>query len=143
MSLVTMIAQAALGPVLDVFKELGGKWIQKKISDAQFKAEVEKVLLLAMSNLWKEQAGVIKAEIQSDDILAKRWRPITALSFTFIMAWYALFVPIFVNWMGAPPLIIGDKLLEWVMSLLALCIGGYIGGRTIEKVTDTIVRRKG
>jgi len=143
MSIVSMIAQAALGPVLDVFKELGGKWIQKKISDAQFKAEVEKALLLAMSNLWKEQAGVIKAEIQSDDILAKRWRPITALSFTFIMAWYALFVPIFVNWMGAPPLIIGDKLLEWVMSLLALCIGGYIGGRTIEKVTDTIVRRKG
>ena len=137
-----MIAQAALGPVLDVFKDLGGKWIDKKISDAQFKAEVEKALLLAMSNLWTEQAGVIKAEIASDDILTKRWRPITALAFTFIMAWYSLFVPIAVNWMGAPPLIIGDKLLEWVMSLLALCIGGYIGGRTIEKVTDTIVRRK-
>ena len=138
-----MIAKAALGPVLDVFKDLGGKWIDKKISDAQFKAEVEKALLLAMSNLWTEQAGVIKAEIASDDILTKRWRPITALAFTFIMAWYSLFVPIAVNWMGAPPLIIGDKLLEWVMSLLALCIGGYIGGRTIEKVTDTIVRRKG
>jgi hypothetical protein len=143
MSIVSMIAKAALGPVLDVFKDLGGKWIDKKISDAQFKAEVEKALLLAMSNLWTEQAGVIKAEIASDDILTKRWRPITALAFTFIMAWYSLFVPIAVNWMGAPPLIIGDKLLEWVMSLLALCIGGYIGGRTIEKVTDTIVRRKG
>ena len=141
MSIVTMIANAALGPVLDVFKDLGGKWINKQISEEQFRTEVQKALLLAMTNLWSEQGKVIIAEIQSDDRVTRLWRPMTAISFAFVMIWYAFFVPIAVGWLGMPPLAVGDKLLEWIMSLLTLCIGGYIGGRTVEKVTDTIIKK--
>ena len=136
-----MIANAALGPVLDVFKDLGGKWINKQISEEQFRTEVQKALLLAMTNLWSEQGKVIIAEIQSDDRVTRLWRPMTAISFAFVMIWYAFFVPIAVGWLGMPPLAVGDKLLEWIMSLLTLCIGGYIGGRTVEKVTDTIIKK--
>ena len=141
MSIVTMIANAAPGPVLDVFKDLGGKWINKQISEEQFRTEVQKALLLAMTNLWAEQGKVIIAEIQSDDRVTRLWRPMTAISFAFVMIWYAFFVPIAVGWLGMPPLAVGDKLLEWIMSLLTLCIGGYIGGRTVEKVTDTIIKK--
>lgn len=142
MKIVSLFAKAAIGPVLDTVRDLGGKWINKQISEEQFRTELYKALLVAFTSLWSEQSKVILAEINSDDKLTKRWRPITALSFTFIMAWYAFFVPIAVNWLGMPPLVIGDKLLEWVMSLLALCLGGYLGGRTVEKVTDTIINRR-
>ena len=141
MSIVNIIAQAALGPVLDVFRDLGGKWINKQISDQQFKTEVQKTLLLALTNLWSEQGKVIIAEINSESPLTRIWRPAVAVSFAFVLFWYAFFVPIAVGWLGAPPLAVGDKLLEWIMTLLTISITGYIGGRSVEKVVDKFTRK--
>jgi len=141
MSIVSFIAEAALGPVLDVFRDLGGKWINKQISDQQFKTEVQKALLLALTNLWSEQGKVIIAEINSESPLTRIWRPAVAVSFAFVLFWYAFFVPIAVGWLGAPPLAVGDKLLEWIMTLLTISITGYIGGRSIEKVVDKFIRK--
>ena len=141
MSIVNIIAQAALGPVLDVFRDLGGKWINKQISDQQFKTEVQKALLLALTNLWAEQGKVIIAEINSESTLTRLWRPAVAVSFAVVLFWYAFFVPIAVGWLGAPPLAVGDKLLEWIMTLLTISITGYIGGRSVEKVVDKFIRK--
>lgn len=141
MSIVSIIAEAALGPVLDVFRDLGGKWINKQISDQQFKTEVQKALLLALTNLWSEQGKVIVAEINSESPLTRIWRPGVAVSFAFVLFWYAFFVPIAVGWLGAPPLAVGDKLLEWIMTLLTISITGYIGGRSVEKVVDKLIRK--
>jgi hypothetical protein len=141
MSIVSIIAEAALGPVLDVFRDLGGKWINKQISDQQFKSEVQKALLLALTNLWSEQGKVIIAEINSESPLTRIWRPAVAVSFAFVLFWYAFFVPIAVGWVGAPPLAVGDKLLEWIMTLLTISITGYIGGRSVEKVVDKFIRK--
>jgi len=141
MSIVSIIAQAALGPVLDVFRDLGGKWINKQISDQQLKTEVQKALLLALTNLWSEQGKVIIAEINSESPLTRLWRPAVAVSFAFVLFWYAFFVPIAVGWLGAPPLAVGDKLLEWIMTLLTISITGYIGGRSVEKVVDKFIRK--
>lgn len=141
MSIVSIIAEAALGPVLDVFRELGGKWINKQISDQQFRTEVQKALLLALTNLWSQQGKVIIAEINSESPLTRIWRPAVAVSFAFVLFWYAFFVPIAVGWLGAPPLAVGDKLLEWIMTLLTISITGYIGGRSVEKVVDKFIRK--
>lgn len=141
MSIVSIIAEAALGPVLDVFRDLGGKWINKQISDQQFKTEVQKALLLALTNLWSEQGRVIIAEVNSESPLTRMWRPAVAVSFAFVLFWYAFFVPIAVGWLGAPPLAVGDKLLEWIMTLLTISITGYIGGRSVEKVVDKFIRK--
>ena len=141
MSIVSIIAEAALGPVLDVFRDLGGKWINKQISDQQFKSEVQKALLLALTNLWSERGKVIIAEINSESPLTRIWRPAVAVSFAFVLFWYAFFVPIAVGWFGAPPLAVGDKLLEWIMTLLTISITGYIGGRSVEKVVDKFIRK--
>lgn len=141
MSIVSIISQAALGPVLDVFRELGGKWISKQISDQQFKTEVHKALLLALTNLWSEQGKVIIAEINSESPLTRVWRPAVAVGFACVLFWYAFFVPIAVGWLGAPPLAVGDKLLEWIMTLLTISITGYIGGRSVEKIAEKFSRK--
>jgi hypothetical protein len=142
MSIAKWIADAAFGPVLDVVKDLGGKWINKQISEEQFKTELYKALLLAMTNLWASQADVIKAEISGEDKITRIWRPSVAVGFAFILAWYAFFVPIAVSWFGAPPLAVGDKLLEWIMTLLTISITGYIGGRSVEKIADKFTKGK-
>lgn len=81
----------------------------------------------------KIQADVIMAEVNSKHTLAAIWRPILMLAFGFTIL-YSAVAPAF----GAPPVDMGgvpDKM--W--TLMTVGIGGYVGGRTIEKVAPAIV----
>jgi VIT1/CCC1 family predicted Fe2+/Mn2+ transporter len=135
------LAEAAMGPVLGVVKDLGGKWINKQVSDEQFKTELQKVMLIAFSGLWAQQAEIIKAEITSDDWLTRKWRPMTAITFAFVLVFYALLLPIAVDWLGAPPLRTSDVLLAHIVTLLTIAFTGYVGGRSAEKIADKILRK--
>ncbi len=79
------------------------------------------------------QAGVITAEINSKHTLAAIWRPILMLSFGFVII-YAVVAPSF----GAAPVDL-TAIPEKFWTLLTVGIGGYVGGRTLEKVTPAIV----
>lgn len=141
MSIAAMIAKAAIGPVFDTVKDLGVQWIKKEISEAQFKTELHKALLVAFTNLWTEQGKVIIAEVNSDDRLTRSWRPAVAVSFAFVLIFYALFLPIAVDWFGAPPLRTSDVLLAHIVTLLTISITGYVGGRTAEKIAEKIFKK--
>ncbi len=79
------------------------------------------------------QADVIKAEITSKRWLAAVWRPILMLSFGFVIL-YSVIAPS----LGAAPVDLSG-IPERFWSLMTVGIGGYVGGRTIEKVTPAIV----
>lgn len=83
----------------------------------------------AQQKFAESQAEVITTETKSDSWLAKNWRPITMLTFVFIIVWNYVVVPIF----HASPTPIPDQM--W--TLLEIGIGGYIGARTVEKVATT------
>lgn len=73
------------------------------------------------------QSNIIVAEAQGESWLQRNWRPIIMLLFGFVVL-YATLAPLF----GAPPVDmqgVPDKM--W--TLLTVGIGGYIGGRSIEK----------
>ncbi len=136
------LATAAVGPVLDVVKDLGGKWFENKTTEAELKAAIEQAMLKAFTGLWASQADVIKAEIASDDKITRTWRPWVAISFAFVLMFYALLLPIAVDWLGAPPLHTSDVLLAHIVTLLTVCITGYVGGRTAEKIADKFMKGK-
>lgn len=131
----------ALNPVsgvLAVVKGIIGQFVadpqqkaQVELQLVQAQAELEKVALIAEQQLADAQAKVVIAEAQSDSWMAKNWRPITMLSFTGIVLWNYVVVPLAST---TPVLIPGDM---W--SLLKLGIGGYIGARTLEKVGPDLV----
>lgn len=77
------------------------------------------------------QGGVIKAEASSGSWLAANWRPILMLSFTAIIVVNYLVVPI-AQWFGVSesPLILPPDM--W--ALLKIGVGGYIVGRSGEKI---------
>jgi hypothetical protein len=81
--------------------------------------------------LAKSQADIIIAEAQGKGVLQRNWRPIIMLLFGFIIL-YTVVAPAFglpeVDMSGVP-----DRM--W--SLLTVGIGGYIGGRTVEKSIKT------
>lgn len=76
------------------------------------------------------QSRVVIAEAQSQSWLARNWRPGTMLVFVLIIFYNYIISPMFTL-----PL---TPIVPDMWALLKLGIGGYIGGRTLEKVVPSI-----
>ncbi|SRR6266550_5403 len=98
--------------------------LQQKVLDAATELSVKSMDLQAQ--LTDAQSKVITAEITSQSWLARNWRPILMLTFTFIVAWNYIIVPI----VGATAAVIPPDM--W--TLMKIGVGGYIVGRSAENV---------
>jgi len=128
-------------PITEILGSVGdiiGKFVTSP--EDKLKAQLELSHLTADFNLklaeldgeWaKTQAGVITAEVQSQSWMARNWRPILMLTFTFIIAWTYILVPLF----SLKPVEIPRDMWE----LLKIAMGGYVIGRSAEKVTPQII----
>lgn len=112
---------------------VGGKVIDRLFPDPAQKAEAQlKLLELAqkgdLTDL-TERASIVKTEAASQHWLAATWRPIVMLTFTALIV---------ARWMGwsAPGLAESEILKLW--DIVELGLGGYVIGRTAEKVVPTL-----
>lgn len=133
-SVLKLLAGPIAGKVLDVIAAHGAE----KTSREKLRAEIEMAVIGAISDISGHQAQVILAEIDGESWLQRSWRPLVAVTFSCIILFYGLVLPIAVDWFGAPPVRIGDALLGWIMQAVLICLGGYIGGRTVEKLAKTL-----
>ena len=97
------------------------------------KNEVFKVLQEQKLKLQQLQTEIILAEANGN-WLQRSWRPILMLSFGFIVIYVKFIAPLFS--LPIPPL--EDEF--W--GLLQLGIGGYVVGRSVEKVAKNIIIKK-
>jgi len=97
------------------------------------KNEVFKVLQEQQLELQKLQTEIILAEANGN-WLQRSWRPILMLSFGFIVIYVKFIAPLFS--LPIPPL----ENEFW--NLLQLGIGGYVVGRSVEKVAKNITIKK-
>lgn len=81
------------------------------------------------------QAKVIAAEAASGSWLTQSWRPIVMLSFAGILVYNFFLGPMFA-------LKIVD-LPQDLWTLLQVGIGGYVGGRTVEKLVPMLAKKAG
>jgi hypothetical protein len=138
--MLAFLAKLVAGPLIGKVVDLVKGYQDKKLSEAALRAEVEKAILSTFADVAKTQGSVIEAEIKGESWLQRNWRPIVAVSFAFIVLFYGLITPILVAWFGAPPVRVGDQLLEWIMNAVVICLGGYIGGRSLEKIVSSLRR---
>lgn len=132
------IAKLFAGPLIDAVVGVFNSFQSKKISEMELREKLNEAILSTFSEVAKTQADVIKTELTSEDWLQRNWRPITAIVFASIPVFYAIILPIAVGWFGLPPVRVGDDLLSWIMDVVKICLGGYIGGRTVEKIVSTL-----
>lgn len=132
-----LLSKLLLGPLLGKLVDLYKSYNQKQVTESQLRRDLEKTILSTFSEVTKTQADVIMAEMRAEGWLQRNWRPVTAVCFAFIVMFYGILLPIAVDWFGAPPVRVGDQLLKWIMDAVMLCLGGYIGGRTLEKIVST------
>jgi hypothetical protein len=112
---------------------IGAKLIDKIIPDkeAADKAKLELLKLDQEGKLTelKAQAQIINTEAASQHWLAANWRPLTMLVFV------ALIVARWFGW-AAPNLAEEEYIKLW--SIVELGLGGYVIGRSVEKIVPTI-----
>lgn len=109
--------------------------IDKLIPDPEEKAKAKaKLLELQQAGELKEleaAMSVITAEAKSEHWLTSAWRPITMLTFVAIVANNFILYPyLSLFWESAPVLDTPEQL--W--NLLQIGIGGYLVGRSGEKI---------
>jgi hypothetical protein len=115
----------ALDP-LTAALDVGGKLIDKFFpdADAEMKNKMNQFL-----TVFTAQAQIVQAEAASNNWLASSWRPITMLTFV------ALIVAQWFGW-AAPNLAEAEYLKLW--DIVQLGLGGYVIGRSVEKVVPSI-----
>ncbi|PWJ44184.1 3TM-type holin [Sediminitomix flava] len=119
----------------------GGKLIDNiSTSDEEKSAaknELSEIVMTGLNNLQKAQSEIIQLEARGN-WLQRSWRPILMLAFGFIVI-YAYFIePAFMN--VASEDLISKRLDPKFWDLLQIGLGGYVIGRSAEKVASTLTR---
>lgn len=112
---------------------IGGKLIDRLWPDPEQKAQAQIALLeLAQKGELTEftaRAEIVKAEAASSHWLAANWRPILMLVFGGLIV---------ARWFGfaAPELSEAEYLKLW--DIVEFGLGGYVVGRSVEKIAPTV-----
>tara|TARA_R110000822_G_scaffold129554_1_gene265730 strand:- start:1516 stop:1911 length:396 start_codon:yes stop_codon:yes gene_type:complete len=103
--------------------------------EEKIKAEnvIKQILIEKQLELQRMQTEIIVAEAQGN-FIQRSWRPILMLSFGFIVIYVKFAAPLF----GLP---IPELEMEF-WELLKIGIGGYVVGRSAEKIADKVTITK-
>lgn len=118
---VTGEAGAQIGDIVE-------KFIPSDDKKSEAKKELTEVVLAAINKSLELQADVLKTEM-TGNWLQKSWRPITMLTFTAII--------VFGAFREIPYL----ESTSPFWQLLELGLGGYVVGRSVEKVAETVTQK--
>ena len=128
------------GPITGLVKAVGGlidgvsTTTEEKLSMQAKLNEIQNAFVLQLAVLdtqfATEQAKVVVAEVQSASWLARNWRPILMLTFTYIIAHNYVIAPLFHVTSVPIPVDMWD--------LLKIGMGGYIVGRSAEKIAPSV-----
>ena len=97
--------------------------------EAEFKLKMAEL----SNEVVAEQASIIRAEVGKGNWLTASWRPILMLTFGFVIL-YSVVAPSF----GSPPVDM-SQIPDRFWSLVTVGVGGYVTGRTVEKVAPAII----
>lgn len=131
-----------MNPFVNVIAKAAGE-ITKGIGDAldqnitnvdeklAKKNELASIVEKALTETVSFQRDVLVQELEGSK-LQRNWRPIVMLSFAFIVVYRYFIAPVFQLQLIDLP--------EKFWDLLELGIGGYVIGRSVEKVADTMTK---
>jgi hypothetical protein len=120
----------------NVLKDLLGgldKLFTSKEEKIKAEALIKEIILSKQLELQRMQADIIIAEAKGN-WLQRSWRPVLMLCFGFIVMYVKFFAPLF-GWQI-------PELENEFWNLLQLGIGGYVVGRSAEKISKNITISK-
>lgn len=118
--------------IAEVTNAVGGvvdKFVTNDEERLQAKKELTEVVTKFTTDITAAQADVLKVEL-SGNWMQRSWRPVLMLAFGFIILYQY-----FISQVFDLPLV---DLPERFFDLLEIGLGGYVIGRSVEKVIDSV-----
>lgn len=126
MSLITKALSAITGPLFGVID----KAVTDKDEANRLKSEIKSQLIDSKDSIVKAQMQIILAEAQGESWLQRNWRPLLMVVIVAIIANNYLLAPYLGAMFGVG---LQLELPERMWDLMALGVGGYVAGRSVEK----------
>ena len=115
----------AVGGVIDELHTSEEEKLTLKNQFVQLQGNITLGVLEYQGALNAAQASIITAETKSQSWLTANWRPLTMVTFVFLIV---------ARWLGFTAENLTPELELELFSIIKIGIGGYIGGRSLEKV---------
>ena len=132
LSVLSGVLKPAFG-LVDKLHTSDAERLEFKVALSQIEADLKRVGYDYDKELAAARASIIIAETQSGSWLARNWRPITMLMFG------TLIVLIATGLMDVDAL---ARVPDQLWRLLQIGIGGYIVGRSAEKIVPQVFNKK-
>ena len=118
--------------------------VDRYVADAELrqklKAELEASLMDHLSKASEMQQNVVLAEIKSEHWLTANWRPLLMMVLMGFLILVGLVIPA-LDWLLGGPIPYKPRwndLPAGFWDFLGIGVGGYIGGRSLEKITGQV-----
>ena len=112
-----------------------GKGIDKAVPDKdeaeRLKAQITLEAMKSDGAELQSATSIILAEANGDSWLQRNWRPL-------LMLWFAALVG--AHWLGFTPENLSDAVVQDLLGIVQVGIGGYVLGRSVEKVVKEYKR---
>lgn len=133
------LSGGALTAITGVFEA----YFNKKITEEELKVQLGTALAAGMSDIAKVQGDVIMTELKGESWLQRNWRAMLATT-SFFSYWFVIFAyPFAVEWGMLPQVKFGEVGLENMFYLTMVCVGGYVGGKSVENIASALIRYVG
>ncbi len=119
--------------------DLVGQFVEDKDKANELETAIKNKLVNLEQEVVKAQRDIIVAEANSQSFIARNWRPIMMLTFVFIIANNYILFP-YVQLFGGTALEL--KIPEAMWGLLKIGVGGYVVGRSGEKMVESYAKNR-
>lgn len=125
------ILSSVFETVSNVVSGTAGKFIEDKDKAKELETALTAQLTTSVVELMGReldaQKSVIVAEAQGESWLQRNWRPIIMMALSTMVCIY---------WMGWTHQELDQPVILKILDIVQIGLGGYIGGRTAEKLAD-------
>lgn len=125
-------------PIIGKVTDIIDKFVPDKDLAEKLKAEATKDINNSFDKMVSTQADVLKAEIQGKSALQRNWRPILMLTIVAIIANNYIIYP-YLSMFTEKAVIL--NLPDHLYELMKIGVGGYIVGRSGEKIAGSLANR--
>ena len=118
-----------IAPLIQGFFGLIDKAIPDTAEAARLKTEIQRLIIEGQGKEMAEAVKVVMAEAQGESWLQRNWRPLTMLVFVGLVV---------AKWLGYTAPGVTEAVELSLMSLIQIGLGGYVVGRSLEKIAPSI-----
>ena len=130
------ILSAIAGPLISRIFDTVDEVVEDKDKAIAIKAQIKKQVNTMEMKEFEGATKIVLAEAQGKSWMQRSWRPILMLSIIAIIVNNYIIYPYMLSFLpGTVPML---ELPGGLWALLTVGVGGYVGGRSVEKVMDKV-----